>query len=111
MKHLQPFWFAPEHQPREGSKVEFELRPLDMATYWTLQASYVRGRRIPEWDGVAAAFEHGVVGWRGLEKEFSEAAKRAMLATADPDSAAWLGAIAGELYARALLKEDERKNS
>lgn len=111
MKQLLPFWFAPAHQPREGAKVEFQLRPLDMPTFYTLQASRTRRRGAPEWEGISATFEHSVVDWRGLETPFSAAAKRDALADADVDFMIWLAQIAGELYSRAVLKEEERKNS
>lgn len=114
MRKLVPYWFAPIRQPVDGVLTEFEIRPLDQETLYTLQSSFGDGS-VPKWAGIKAAFEYGVVGWRnvsleGAPVEFSR--KNAAQILKQPGTAdwmIWLGSIAGELYRNAFLEEEEKK--
>ena len=110
-KQIAAYWFEPDAQPFEDRKVGFYLRPLNQETYWKLQAAYIRGGKVPEWDGIAAAFEYAVSDWRGLEEPYTRDAKREALNVRSPRMALWQMQIAGELYREALLSEEEQKNS
>ena len=109
MPELTPIWFEPGYQPL-AAPVRFQLRPLDMPTFWRLQRS-LRADGIPEWDGVAAAFEYCVIGWEGLAVPFSRQAKREALEKFDHSMSIWLGQIAARCYMGAILTEDEKKTS
>jgi hypothetical protein len=109
--NLTPAWFEPGYQPNGATTpVRFQLRPLDMPTFWRLQRS-LRPDGLPEWEGVAAAFEYCVIGWEGLPAPFSRQAKREALEKFDRSMSVWLGQIAAHCYTGAILTEDERKNS
>lgn len=112
---LTQWKFTPRHQPHP-TPVIFDLKPLSLGVLYELQRS-MGDVGIPTFEGTAQAFRYSVVGWEGatlLEEPlgYSSEAKREVLdSTADRDWLVWLTEIAGELYARALLKDDERKNS
>lgn len=110
MKALQIRAFRPEHQSSANVVVEFDLRPLNIATLWTLQRSLDENGS-PTWEGAAAAFRYAVMGWRGLTTEYSEAEKRQVLeGDGSIDWLIWIGEVAGEAYRTAMLSGEERKN-
>lgn len=105
MRDLNPFWLESAH--RQG--VSFELRPLDLKTQYVLQVSMME-TGVPSWDGIKAASAF-ITGWKGLPVEFSPKALRDVLdGGADKDWLLWLMQIAGELYRRSLMSEEEAKN-
>lgn len=114
MQKLQPYWYTPTYQPDDGVTVEFELRPLDQGSLYTVQAS-VMANGVPDWKGVRTAFENGVVGWKnitvaGRPVEFSRGgAAQVLRDTGSGRWMLWLGSIAGELLRNGLLSEDEKK--
>lgn len=110
MRALTQIWFEPEHQPDDANKVAFELRPLDMPTFWKLQ-SHMRPDGSIEWEGAVAAIEHCLANWRGLPQAFSSDAKREFLRDFSVSSFLWIKDITRELYAKALVPEEQRKNS
>lgn len=111
MKNLEPFWYEPAHQPNPEQPVKFYLRPLNMPTYWAIQTSFPAGSNVPGWQGVATAWEYSVLDWSGRDEPFSRQAKRTALEAYDQDMSIWLGMVTGELYVRAILGGDDRKNS
>jgi len=105
MRDLSPYWL--DLPGEEG--VSFQLRPLDLRTQYTIQAS-IGPNRVPSWDGIVAAAEF-IVGWKGLPVEFSRGALREILnGGADVAWMVRLTQIAGDLYAKSFLSETERKN-
>jgi hypothetical protein len=69
------------------------------------------GNGLPTWEAAAEVFERFVVGWQGLEVEYSPKAKREVLAgAASAEWMIWIGNIAGCLYRRSMLTDAERKN-
>lgn len=111
MKAITPFWHEPKHQVAGKPKVEFELRPLNQRTLYAVQGDI--GKRGVGVDGAMAAFEYGVINWRGLDIPFSEAAKRIVMESDEGDInwTVWMASIAGALYKRAVLSETDAKNS
>lgn len=110
MRDVQPFWFTPEHQPKPEAPVSFYLRPLNMPTYWEFRRSF-NDAGVPGWSGVSAAFEYGVLDWKGFPEAFSQKAKREALERFDADMCVWIGQIGAQLYLKGLLTEDEKKTS
>ena len=114
MRKLQPYWYAPTYQPDADIVVEFELKPLDQATLYTVQASF-GPNGVPDWSGVRSAFENGVVGWKNITAdgqpiEFSRnAAAQVLRDTGSARWMLWLGQITGELWRNGLLSEAEKK--
>lgn len=118
MRDITPFWFTPKTQPDPAAPVDFQLRPLDLRTYFVFQRSIASPDAATEFDGLAAAFNHGCIGWRNLRDDdgapldFSPEAKRRVLeGLGSPHWMLWLGEISVELNRRAQLTETERKNS
>ena len=108
---FEKFTFRPAHQPDADNPVEFELKPIDMKTFFNLQASIGKEGQ-PAWEDCAAVFQNNVTAWGGLKADYSPQAKRLMLTDeGNSDLLIWLGEIAGELYKRALLRSADRKNS
>lgn len=114
MRKLQPYWFTPTYQPDEGAVVEFELKPLDQASLYTVQASF-GPNNVPDWSGVKTAFANGVVGWKnvtadGQPIEFSpKAASQILREIGSATWMIWLGQIAGELWRNGFLTDGEKK--
>lgn len=115
MKALNKYWYTPPHQRKDAATpVEFELKPLNQRTFLYLRGEASIGKRGLGMtvDGTVAAFEYGVVNWRGLDVEFSAAEKADVLnGAANKDWALWIEYIASELYLKALLGDDAAKNS
>lgn len=108
---FEKFQFKPAHQPDEANPVEFELKPLDMQTFFRLQTSIGKEGQ-PAWEDCATIFQNNVTAWSGLKADYSPQAKRSMLGDeGNSDLLIWLGEIAGELYKRAMLRSADRKNS
>ena len=108
---FEKYWFKPEHQPNQESPVEFELKPANMPTFHRLQIMVNRGGELA-WEDCVAIFLEYVLGWKGLQQEYSQQAKRDLLkGEADVDLYRWIGEICGEIYSHALIKASERKNS
>jgi hypothetical protein len=114
MRKLTRYWFTPSYQPSADKVVEFEVKPLSQETLYTMQAS-LNERGIPSWEGVRAAFETGVVGWKniqldGADAEFTPARAASVLRrVGSADWTVWLGQIAGELFRNAYLSDEEKK--
>ena len=110
MRELTAAWFEPGHQPDEANKVAFELRPLDMPTFWTLQAN-TRADGAIEWPGAHQALEYSIVNWKGLPQPYSAQAKREFLKGLSVASFIWLNQVLKQIVAVSLIDEDQRKNS
>jgi hypothetical protein len=62
-------------------------------------------------DGAFECFEYSVVGWKGVEPEFSPPARRAVMnGVADKRWMIWIAQIAAEQYRKALLGDEPAKN-
>jgi hypothetical protein len=115
IRDITPFDYEPSHQPDPASPVIFKLRPLDQRAYHEITAS-LNDRGVPRWDGIVEASRF-ILGWSGIKSEgievqFSRNALRGVLdGQADTDWMIWLGQVAGHLYSKAILTDDDRKKS
>lgn len=112
MKQLATFTFTPENdQPAadKGPPVTFTLKPLDMRQFVDFQGAFNRNGRLTS-DSYAIAIAN-IVGWENAPIPYAPGALQKVL-NGEPNVtwALWLSEIAGALYARALMTEDERKN-
>ena len=102
---MEPFRWSP---PGDET-VTFVLKPLDMAGLYRIQSALATSD-VPNWECAEAIVSRHLIGWEGLEQPFSERARREMLAgAASVRWIAWIGAIVGELYRRAVLTAEEKK--
>lgn len=114
MRKVLPYWFTPKYQPNPDAPVEFQLKPLDPETLYTIQASF-NSLGNATWSGVKAAAQFGLVGWKnvildGAPADFNKDALSKILGgIGDADWMIWLGIICGQLYANAFLSAEEKK--
>lgn len=114
MRKILPYWFTPKYQPNPELPVEFNLRPLDQETLYTVQSSFNALGNVT-WPGVKAAVIFGLVGWKNVSlddaaAEFNQEALRKIIGgLGDADWMIWLGIICGQLYSNAFLSAEEKK--
>jgi hypothetical protein len=108
---FEPFTFTPAYQPKPEAPVTFQLRPLNLASLHDhFQRHYNRNHE-PGWADHSAVFVQNVIGWTGRSEDCTPKVRAQLASGDDLDWYIWIGQISGELYTRALLKDNERKNS
>ena len=111
MKHLEPYDFTPDFQPVEADPVSFRLKPFDFAGQGDFQA-YLNTLGKPTFDGIKVAAKY-VVGWSGGGLgTYSRAAMNQLLSgSSNTNFLLWMYAVAGDLYGKSLMGDEDAKKS